>query len=563
MKWFWWAIFAFFIIGLAAVALPQLWYPFGFDQQVYAACGDVIRRGGVPIRDCFETKQPGVMAIYALPMLFTRAPAAVHAFTLLWQAGTSVVLALVARKVFRSWRSALIAASLYWLIYAGINYWSMDQAETFANVFLLLAFWFLLRGTDEASQPDRSLFVAGLFIGIAFWFKYVFALIGIVFGAVFVVRLLLHRPRTYNPVRFAFLYGGGVLIVIALVLAYYAMVPGGLSSLGDQLTFLRDNFPLAPPRPWQQVIEQIARFANNGADLSGDFKATLGEQTKAANVFGGGFPLVLVLSVFGVLRGLVPTRSGSARGIGPFAIALLLAYLGGALATVIWQGNYIQYHFTLLHVPIVLLAAGAVAAATDAPAPLATTGTRQNSAQQARIFDGTGFIGVLVAVSTLVFVVTAALLIFRMTPMMRDAWQNVMVERKPVAQMYLEGRQGANLAVADYLREHTTLNDSISIFGDAPWVYTLSERRNATNFAFVNVWIKKRGSPSYELFVSEWKSGLEFSQPIYVILTRENFPWPNNSYLEDYKLALPIFEYVEAHYNYEGEVGPFLLYRRR
>ncbi len=43
-------------LGLGVLASPHLVYPFGHDQGIYSACGDVIRRGGVPIRDCFESK---------------------------------------------------------------------------------------------------------------------------------------------------------------------------------------------------------------------------------------------------------------------------------------------------------------------------------------------------------------------------------------------------------------------------------------------------------------------------------------------------------------------------
>ena len=56
---------------MIVVALPQLYYPLGFDQAVYAACGYAIKNGGVPIRDCFETKQMGVMLMYAIPMALT------------------------------------------------------------------------------------------------------------------------------------------------------------------------------------------------------------------------------------------------------------------------------------------------------------------------------------------------------------------------------------------------------------------------------------------------------------------------------------------------------------
>ncbi|HEY3289241.1 MAG TPA: hypothetical protein VGK87_03850, partial [Anaerolineae bacterium] len=189
---------AFIVIALGLLAAPQLWYPFGFDQGVYAACGDVIRRGGIPIQDCFETKQPGVMVMYAIPMLFSLAPMAVHAFTLLWTALTAIVIGQVAKKIFHP-RAAWPAAILYWLAYAGINYWSMDQAETYANLFLILALfavWKVGEGSAEVQTTHRMrwvnhplwLAIGGACVGVSFWFKYVFALIGIALA----ICLLIH-----------------------------------------------------------------------------------------------------------------------------------------------------------------------------------------------------------------------------------------------------------------------------------------------------------------------------------------------------------------------------------
>ncbi|NJM42059.1 MAG: hypothetical protein HC853_15565 [Anaerolineae bacterium] len=103
---------------LAVLAAPQLWYPLGFDQAVYAACGYAIKNGGVPIRDCFETKQMGIMVMYALPMLFTLSPIAIHAFTLLWTAVTSIVIGRVGANLFGA-RAGVLAGVLYWLVVRG------------------------------------------------------------------------------------------------------------------------------------------------------------------------------------------------------------------------------------------------------------------------------------------------------------------------------------------------------------------------------------------------------------------------------------------------------------
>lgn len=526
------------IVLLIVAALPQLWYPYGFDQMVYAACGDVIRRGGLAIRDCFETKQPGVMMMFALPALFTRAPMAAHGLTLLWQAGTAILIALIAQRMWRSPAAGIAAASIYWLMYAGINYWSMDQAETFANGLLLLAVWHLWQNCSSGSRRDA--FIAGVLIGIVFWFKLVFALVGVVVGAVWLIYQLRLHWGWRVPFKVAIYYALGVFGVIALVLAIYALAPGGLDALIEQTTFLRENFPLAEPLPLQGIAQQLLRFLDNGADVSGGQKATLGEALERANVLGGGFPILIGLALIGAIGHLI-MRLATLRRRAPndlrgasFGASALLAYAIAALAIVAWQGNYIQYHYTLLHVPVALLAGSALALPARLRAPI--------------------FSAVLLA---------CGLLLWRLHPLVLDAWQNIVVEGKSRTQMYLESRQGVHIGVAEYVAANTGPDDSISIIGDAPWIYTLADRRNATRHAFVNVWSKKPGNPSHARFTAQWVDGLARNQPKLILLAKDNFPWPNNSTIDDYKRNTVLQTYVEANYRYIGEVGPFLMFQRR
>jgi hypothetical protein len=538
--------------------------------MVYAACGDVIRLGGVPIRDCFETKQMGVMVMYAIAMSFSPSAWAVHAFTLLWQVITSLVIARIACDVFGP-RAAWVAATLYWLMYAGINYWSMDQAETFCNLFLALAFWAMVREPRAKNKESRisqstlnpqlsalslqpstfnlqysALLLAGVCIGVTFWFKYIFVLVGMGFGLLLILQLFLNR-RSLNLGSGFWVLGSfalGAVLPMLLGVFYYALQTDGLQTLLAQLNFLRENFPLTEPLPPDGMARMMLRFFDNGADVSGDFKRTLGPATAAANVLGGGFPLVLLLGAIGIGRGLK---------LKPLAIGYLLAYLVATIILCIWQGNYIQYHFTLMHVPVALLAGAAFAEKDWSPTgDRSPTDGSPTDGSPTRLYGG-GFL----------FAVAVALLIYRMTPMMFDAYDNVLVQHKPLRDQYLESKQGAHIPISEYIRDKTSPDDSIAIFGDAPWVYTLAGRRNATRFSFVNVWIKKRGTPSYALHVEQYVDGLSRKKPLYVILTKADFPWLNNDYLVDYKLAIPIYNYVEANYAYEGENGPFLLFRRK
>ena len=534
------------LLTLAILAAPQLWYPFGFDQAVYAACGYAIKNGGVPIRDCFETKQMGIMLMYALPMLFTLSPIAIHAFTLIWTAVTAIIIGSIGAKLLGG-RAGIVAAVLYWLVYTGINYWSMDQAETFTNIFLVLAFWLPWKNFGDwrletgdwsnLQSPISNLFLAGVCIGITVWFKYVFGLIGVVLGICLLLHIVAQRPSQLvrTLLTHSAAYATGVLVLLALGLGYYALQTGGLESLAQQLSFLRANFPLAEPKPLPEMAQLLLRFLDNGADLTADFKATVPQLV----ILGGGFPLIFVLALIGLLR-FIRTQA--------MLVVTLLAYFAVGVVLVAWQGNYIQYHFTIIVPPLVLLAAAAVAQ-TSGQGDLAT---RKNF-----------FASPYLLISSSLACATKLLLALRLLPWLQDTYTNVIVQRKTPMQLYSESNQSPLLPAADYIQQHTQPNEYIAVFGDAPWLYVLADRPNATRFSFVNVWIKKRSSTNYQLMVQQYLEGLQQNQPVYIILTQENYPWQNNDYLQDYKQATPIYDYVESHYAYEAEVGPFLMFKRK
>ncbi len=530
-------------MALIVVALPQLYYPLGFDQAVYAACGYAIKNGGVPIRDCFETKQMGVMVMYAIPMRFTLLPWAIHGFSLAWVALTAWVIGAVVNRVISAVWPGVLAGVFYWLIYAGINYWSMDQAETFANLFIVLAFYLLWRGAHNDGDIGRML-LAGVCIGIAAWFKYVFGLLGIALGVGMLVHTLASKPLYpgQSLITNAITYAMGVLAVLGLGIGYYTLLQGGLDTLIQQLNFLRANFPLAEPLPPMGMLGMMLRVFDNGADSTAGFKATVTQWT----IFGGGFPLIFVLALVGLV--------GSLRRRAVLALSILL-WLSAAIAIVIWQGNYIQYHYFVLWPPIVLLAGLSVnrEETRRTGAEKKTTPPTQPPAKR----------HLLTVFSSCIALAAIALLALRMLPWLNDAYTNVVVQRKSLVQLYEESYQAPNLPIAKYLREHTQATDRIAIFGDAPWVYTLADRPNATRFSFVNVWIKKRGTQNYDLMVQQYLNDLQHHRPLYFLLTKPNFPWPNNDYIEDYKQAKPIYNYVEASYQYEVEVGEFLVFRRK
>jgi hypothetical protein len=300
----------------------------------------------------------------------------------------------------------------------------------------------------------------------------------------------------------------------------------------DQIILFRDQYPLGPARPPAEVAWYLMRFLDNGADLSGGFKDTVPQ----ALIFGGGFPLLFILAAIGVVA--------FARGRGMLMAYLLVTFAAGAGIVVI-QAKYVQYHFTILHVPLALLAGAGAAAGV-----IALRGVRP----LARVSG---------AVAVALAAVALAALGLRMVPWVADAYSNVVEQRKPLREIHLESHVAAQVLVADYLREHTAPDESVSIFGDAPWVYTLSQRRNATRFPFVDVWSMKPETSTYQKFMRLYLEDLQRNRPTYFVLTQPDYPWPGVNYIETWQRASDVHAWVEANYQYEAENGPFIIFRRR
>jgi len=523
-------------LGLGVLASPHLVYPFGHDQGIYSACGDVIRRGGVPIRDCFESKGPGVMVLYALALSIHHSTIAVHAFTLAWQALTALAVGWTARAIFHP-AAALPAAAFYWLIYAGINYWSMNQAETFSNLFVILGVLLGWRAVRESRLDWRLAFAAGVAAGVLLWFKYVFALQVAVIGLGLMARAWLGTRSANGALRAGLAFAAGALVTNAAVLTYFALA-GGLPALVEQFNVFRELFPLGPPRTLPEIAQLLWRFTDNGADLTADYKPTIQQWT----FFGGGFPLLFIVAGLGLLA--LPVER--ARLL-PALISLLGLFIAG-LAVVVIQAKYVQYHFTLLHGPL------AIAAGIGAGA--AWRWLREGQAS-ALIQRAVGAAGVLASGAAFI------LLALRMVPWVLDTYDNVIVQGKTLREMHLESRVAAQLYVAEYIATHTQPDELISLFADAPWVYMLSERRNATRFPFADVWAPAHGSWTNAEFGRQFYEQIVRNRPTYFILTRDDYPWLGVRHIDNWKRLSDLHAYVEANYRYEGESGPFLLFRRK
>ncbi len=164
-------------IALSAILVATFGY--GRDQGIYAVVARTILEGGMPYRDVFDFKPPGIFIVYA----FARALFGS------WQQGVRVVevvglLATIAGLVTlaeRWWGERAIgwlAGAMAALVHAQLDFWHTAQPETFGGMLTIAA---LVAGGRDAPRR-RHLVVTGVLFGLAGLFKPPLAGGGVVFA---------------------------------------------------------------------------------------------------------------------------------------------------------------------------------------------------------------------------------------------------------------------------------------------------------------------------------------------------------------------------------------------
>jgi hypothetical protein len=308
----------------------------------------------------------------------------------------------------------------------------------------------------------------------------------------------------------------------------YFVLGGALGELALHLRYAVANFhdrPLAERWAWLTGVfsVEITTFAQVGSTPTAGFKDTVPQ----VYLLGRGYPFFLLLAALG---GIGALRRGEASNGARLAALWLLT----ALALNLWQGHSYRYHFIIWLPPLALLAGAAVALG-----------------------------GVVRAIALALFSIAVAGQALAMWPWMRDAFENVVIQGKPATVLYQESKEAPQHTLADFLRAHTAPDERIAVFSDTPAVYLLADRRNATRFPYLRWADEARDAAVRAALAERYLSDLIAHPPRFFVLSRDGFPWDSARFIETWKGLPDVQRYVEAAYEYVGENGPYLLFRRR
>lgn len=488
------------------LAVPSLAFPFGRDQGLYFyVAREWVHRGALPYRDVLDHKTLGIYVVHALAIVcFGDKLWGIRVFDTIAYMLVGVFAALVVTPRGEKVRAGLVGASCLTagVLFVGyLGFWDTAQSEI----------WYGMLGLGSSAAALRvrkeglAAFASGLLSGAAFVMKPPAVWLVLVAAGVLFVRLRddheaawPKRPLVLAAARFSL----GFLLFPALVAAYFGAhhaIPAmldiivgangyyvqhekGATSLGDVLIRTQEYFAYYQP------------------------SSTLGAILVSAFLFRLRFRKV---------------TSEQKRRWG-LATALVLAAFGG----VAMQQKYYLLHWGIM-VPAATVVFVAFLYELDVRGLLGPSPEKRG-------------LVVLVVIAALFASSGAAAQRFYVNTERTFAHVTGKVERDrylatfDMPAMHFSAKDDAR--AADYLREHTTPEDFVTVRGFSPQVYALADRRHHGRFFWTSFLTQESRAYRRTEWLKEDLDALAEKPPKFVVVLRDVTEGPDSAaYFPDYE----------------------------
>ena len=494
-----------FLILLTAIVLgaPTLIYPFGRDQGEYAWIAASTLNGNLCYSDIFNVKPPLTHLVHqAALLLFGHSMASIRILDLLWQGATAILIFMIAKQSKYPSTASVLAAILYLFSYYEMDFWMTAQTDGFLTLPIAVAILLFLH-----AQQKNHLWIyaaSGMSIGLAILFKYPIGIIGVFLPILIVIRL---KKNCLLPV---------------LAMGTGSLLPLVVSAL---IMFMRGNLA---DFLWIQST-YISKYS------------TISYQNP--NYMG---PIYIFFRT--VLMPAIPGWYGlfiGARHARPAPLTVIAIWWISAVFHFVIQNKFYDYHALPIFAPLALMTSYLFVDVFK---------TRD------RIRFALGTFGVALMVFP-IFVYDFPQKYIRLL--------DVVTHKVPLQTAYHDeefDRDGpsshADLEIAEYLISNTGKDETIFIWGFDPSVYFLSERGNATRFAYNFPLYGPKASPELQ---QEFISEIQVQIPVYVVIVRNDSIFHVTATADDSWAAFNSFDefhtFVLENYHIETTIEDFILYR--
>lgn len=512
----------FTLLGLFALYLlaALLSYPFGRDQGTFSVVGRTILEGGMPYKDAWDHKTPGIFFAFALAqLLFGESMLSIRLLEAigLLLAGGSILH--FSRRRLGSTEAGVFGACGAWYYYVQMDFWHTAQAESFASVCLVLSLVVVDRILEDPRRRAGAWLGMGVLVAVTGLLK---PHLAFAFAAplIFVVW---HMRGDARLVRTLALAAGWLALGVLGVLAPVA------------LWFLANG-------AWDDLLRTVVGYNSGHVALSWHmftFWDVLGRGLWNLARFVTPFGWIgLALCVF-------RNRDRSQlEAMGLVAATIALLFMG-----VVLQGKLIKYHYGAIF-PLYGLLIGwgwwrfwqqdggswprSVAVLLAFALVPSTWGASAH-------FAGRNGIRLRAALD-----------------------QERSLEYLSALYRHDDFHLGENLLVADWIRAHTREDESVFIWGFEPLIYFLSERPLASRYLFN---VPMRAEWSMETYRRSLMEELEHSRPsVFVVMAGDVFPWVSGNERDSVGELLrfeALHEYLDESYAPAERIGDFAIYLRR
>ncbi len=521
----WLAFVCWLVVGVSSLSI--LLYSFGRDQGIYAVVADVMLKGGMPYRDAWDFKPPGIFLTYAFAQgVFGKSMLSIRLLEVIGLVATVFGLQRLGHVFLDRPRAGLVAGALASLVHAKLEFWHTAQPETFGGYLTVAA---LVVVTLEVTPSRRWLIPVGTgaLFGLCALYKPPLGGGILVCGAYLLTREQARAAKRPQLVKTAALIVSGFALPIALVLAWIAARgawPAFYWTFHDFIpgyTKLNWSEAHAPGMLYHAIAEAFVKFS--------------------------------ALSAFGVIAliSMTPIHARERE-----LVFLVLGIIAIQITGIVMQGKFFPYHYAATLLLVALLA-----------------GIGIYKLFRRCLVAGPGS---LLALSAFVLVAID----------MRDAVNDLPQDFRERLQMRLsfllrrgEHQSRADLDrdlsyVADYnldadrqvaldIRSRTSSSDPIFIWGFEPSTYFLADRPLASRWTYD---VPQRTPWQRDFSRRELLKDLSINRPkVIVVERRDVFPSVTGSPL-DSKDELPNFpelkSLLDTQYHKVREIEDFEIYER-
>jgi hypothetical protein len=517
------------LVALLLLGAPSLIYPFGKDQGEYAYIASAFLKNKVIYKDVFNVKPPLTHWLHVVALqLFGHAMMAIRLFDWLWQGAAAVVIFLITALLYQRRWLALWAAVLYGVTYFATDFWHSAQTDGFITLPVALS---LLLFLVALRQDSYGLWLgSGFLLGTAVLLKYP---MGIILPLLLLNLLLIKKPGR------AF-YGNGLTILIGFSLPLLFFL-ASLMFQGALADFLSIQFGYIP--------QYNAGFITDKSYLAYTWNLFLYFEETDARIKW--FMAVLLAEI--LLSGTVAEWPHEQWIIPFWGIA--------ALVHLIVQNKYYHYHMLPLLAPQAMMV-------VHLAANLRQAAVRFMPRLQPMVATA-----VIVTPMLIITQVKSPYQHKNIVTRYQTLW-SIASGDTDLKQYYQRDDFGAygwgvfssraNLEVAAYLQQHTTVDEKVFIWAFEPGIYFLAERESASRFIYN---FPLYGDFAWPEFRESLIHELEKNKPAIIMVAQNDAqPWLTGT-TEDSMAAFQTFtalsDFVQREYEATTVIAQFTIFERK